>query len=249
MNELVLVSKQGNVGILTVNNPPVNALSPGVPEGIAAGVEAFAQDDSVQAIVLIGGGKTFIAGADIKEFGKLTSSGDRRRGPGLNSVLNRIEASRETRDRRHPRHSPGRRPSKLPWLVTTGVGVSTAQVGQPEVKLGIIQGAGGTQRLPRLPAFESRRDVRAGRSHQRVPGTQIRHPRRNRGRRSAFWRRSIRRNQSWFPALANLAIFPGNSETRNIMKWYSPALATLLANAPATCSAPQAAIHAVEAGY
>src|ERR1700738_2751968 len=93
MNELVERSKHGEIGVLTINNPPVNALSPGVPEGIAGGVEAFEKDSSVQAIVLIGGGRTFIAGADIKEFGKITSGGDRKRGPGLNAVLDRIEAS------------------------------------------------------------------------------------------------------------------------------------------------------------
>ena len=61
--------------------PPVNALSPGVPEGILEGVKQFGEDDSVGAIVLIGGGRTFSAGADIKEFGKITS-GQKRRGAG-----------------------------------------------------------------------------------------------------------------------------------------------------------------------
>ena len=93
MNELVQTSKQGEIGILTVNNPPVNALSPGVPEGIAAGIEEFEKDPSVKAIVLIGGGRTFIAGADIKEFGKITAGGDRKRGPGLTAVPDRIDAS------------------------------------------------------------------------------------------------------------------------------------------------------------
>src|SRR5579883_2677318 len=93
MSELVQTSKNGEIGILTVNNPPVNALSPGVPEGILAGIEQFEKDDTVKAIVLIGGGRTFIAGADIREFGKITSGGDQKRGPGLNEVLNRIEAS------------------------------------------------------------------------------------------------------------------------------------------------------------
>jgi 3-hydroxyacyl-CoA dehydrogenase len=64
---LVTVTREGDVGALTVNNPPVNALSPGVPEGLVAGVEALRQDAAVRAIVLIGGGRTFVAGADIKE--------------------------------------------------------------------------------------------------------------------------------------------------------------------------------------
>src|ERR1700738_873505 len=71
MSELVETSKHGEIGVLTVKNPPVNALSPGVPEGIAAGVEAFEKDPSVQAIVLIGGGRTFIAGAELKGVGKM----------------------------------------------------------------------------------------------------------------------------------------------------------------------------------
>jgi len=93
MNELVITSKDGEIGILTVNNPPVNALSPGVPEGIIAGIETFEKDDAVKAIVLIGGGRTFIAGADIREFGKITSGGDRKRGPGFVSILERMENS------------------------------------------------------------------------------------------------------------------------------------------------------------
>jgi len=68
MSNLVRLSVDGGVGVITVDNPPVNALSPGVPEGILAGVGQFGDDDSVDAIVLIGGGRTFIAGADITEL-------------------------------------------------------------------------------------------------------------------------------------------------------------------------------------
>ena len=149
MNELVESSKQGEIGILTVNNPPVNALSPGVPEGIAAGIEDFEKDPQVKAIVLIGGGRTFIAGADIKEFGKITSGGDRKRGPGLTAVLDRIESS--TKPVIAALHG-----TALGGGLETAMGchyrvaVASAQVGQPEVKLGIIPGAAGTQRLPRL---------------------------------------------------------------------------------------------------
>ena len=90
MNELVTVTRDGDVGILTVNNPPVNALSPGVPEGIVAGVEAFQKDATIRAIVLTGGGRTFIAGADIKEFGKITS-GQKREDIGLQHLLRTLE--------------------------------------------------------------------------------------------------------------------------------------------------------------
>ena len=92
MSDLVLYSTYGGVAILSVNNPPVNALSPGVPEGILEGLTAAAQDDSIAAVVLIGGGRSFIAGADIKEFGKITS-GEKKRGVGLAPLLSALEDS------------------------------------------------------------------------------------------------------------------------------------------------------------
>src|ERR1700738_2300037 len=148
MNELVERSKHGEIGVLTINNPPVNALSPGVPEGIAGGVEAFEKDSSVKAVVLIGGGRTFIAGADIKEFGKITS-GQKKAEIGLNTTLQAIE------DYPKPIVCAIHGTAFGGGLETAmachyRVAVPSAQVGQPEVKLGLIPGAGGTQRLPRL---------------------------------------------------------------------------------------------------
>lgn len=149
MNELVLTSKDGEIGILTVNNPPVNALSPGVPEGIIAGIETFEKDDAVKAMVLIGGGRTFIAGADIREFGKITSGGDRKRGPGFVSILDRMEnSSKPIVAAIHGTALGGGLETAMACHYR--VVVPSAQVGQPEVKLGIIPGAAGTQRLPRL---------------------------------------------------------------------------------------------------
>ena len=81
----VLRSTQGRIGILTVNNPPVNALAAAVRDGIKSGVEAFGADPNIDAIVLIGGGRTFIAGADIREFGKPPS------GANLNDVIATME--------------------------------------------------------------------------------------------------------------------------------------------------------------
>ena len=68
MSELVTLTRDGEVAVITVNNPPVNALSPGVPEGIAKAIAEVAADDSIKGAVMIGAGQTFIAGADIKEF-------------------------------------------------------------------------------------------------------------------------------------------------------------------------------------
>ncbi len=147
MSELVKVSHQEDIVVITVDNPPVNALSPGVPEGIENAIGALSSDTSIRAIVLIGAGQTFIAGADIREFAKIVS-GER---PRL-TLLPFLQAIED---------------SPKPVIVAIhgtafGGGLETAlachyrviapaaQVGQPEVKLGLIPGAGGTQRLPRL---------------------------------------------------------------------------------------------------
>lgn len=149
VNGLVLSSKDGEIGIITVNNPPVNALSPGVPEGIIDAIEQFEKDETVKAIVLIGRGRTFIAGADIREFGKLSSENDRERSPGFGWILNRIEhSSKPVIAAIHGTALGGGLETAMACHYR--VAVPAAQLGQPEVKLGLIPGAGGTQRLPRL---------------------------------------------------------------------------------------------------
>lgn len=147
MNDLVLLRVDGDIGIITVNNPPVNALSPGVPEGLAEGVVNFSADPAVRAIVVIGGGRTFIAGADIKEFGKITSG--QVAGVSLGGILDQIEASEKPVVMAlHGTALGGGLETAMAGHYR--VAVEPAQVGQPEVKLGIIPGAAGTQRLPRL---------------------------------------------------------------------------------------------------
>jgi 3-hydroxyacyl-CoA dehydrogenase len=148
MSDLVQLTRDNGIAIITINNPPVNALSPGVPEGIAAAIEQIDKDDSVKAAVLIGGGKTFVAGADIKEFGKITS-GKPGAGIELTAFLLKIE------DCRKPvvmaiHGSAFGGGLELAMSGHYRVAVPGAQVGQPEVKLGLIPGAAGTQRLPRL---------------------------------------------------------------------------------------------------
>jgi len=147
MSDLVQLTKDNEIAIVTINNPPVNALSPGVPEGIAAAIDQIAQDESVKAAVLIGGGKTFVAGADIKEFGKITSG--KSGGFELPSLLLKIEDSRKPVVMAiHGTAFGGG--LELAMSGHYRVAATSAQVGQPEVKLGIIPGAAGTQRLPRL---------------------------------------------------------------------------------------------------
>ncbi len=147
MSELIVLSKQNGVGVITVNNPPVNALSPGVPEGISQGLKAFAADDEVKAIVLIGGGRTFIAGADIKEFGKITS-GQKRESSLLPLMLAMEDSAKPVVVAIHGTAFGGGLEVAMGGHFR--VASPSAQVGQPEVKLGIIPGAAGTQRLPRM---------------------------------------------------------------------------------------------------
>jgi 3-hydroxyacyl-CoA dehydrogenase len=148
MTDLVQLTTDNDIAIITINNPPVNALSPGVPEGISEALDRISKDDSVKAAVLIGGGRTFVAGADIKEFGKMTSSG-KSRGAGLTPFLLKMEDS--TKPVIVAIHGTAFGGGlELAMAGHYRVAVSSAQVGQPEVKLGLIPGAAGTQRLPRL---------------------------------------------------------------------------------------------------
>jgi 3-hydroxyacyl-CoA dehydrogenase len=148
MSDLVQLTRDGEIAIITIQNPPVNALSPGVPEGIVASIESIAGDDSVKAAVLIGANKRFIAGADIKEFGKITSGG-KRTSIGLNEVLEKVENCSKPVIAAIEGHAFGGG-LETAMACHYRVAAPSAQVGQPECKLGIIPGAGGTQRLPRL---------------------------------------------------------------------------------------------------
>lgn len=148
MNELVNLTFDGDIGVITVNNPPVNALSPGVPEGIEAALLACCANPSVKAIILIGGGRTFIAGADIKQFAKLATgvkgidAAMRAMFPALDNCSKPVIAAI------HGTALGGGLETAL--CCHYRVAVPSSQVGQPEVKLGLIPGAGATQRLPRL---------------------------------------------------------------------------------------------------
>jgi len=145
-SSLVRISKDDDVAVITIENPPVNALSPGVPEGIGAAIDEMNSDPAIKVAVVIGGGRTFVAGADIKEFGKMTSGGPRR---SLLPLLLHIEDS--TKPVVMAIHGTAFGGGlELAMAGHYRVASPTAQVGQPEVKLGIIPGAAGTQRLPRL---------------------------------------------------------------------------------------------------
>jgi 3-hydroxyacyl-CoA dehydrogenase len=160
MSDLVQLTKDDGIAIITINNPPVNALSPGVPEGISESIEQIGSDNTIRAAVLIGGGRTFVAGADIKEFGKITS-GKSQRGAGLLPLLLRIEdCPKPIVMAIHGTAFGGG--LELAMAGHYRVAAPGAQVGQPEVKLGIIPGAGGTQRLPRLVGVAKAVEMCAG---------------------------------------------------------------------------------------
>jgi 3-hydroxyacyl-CoA dehydrogenase len=148
MTNLVKCSTQDGIGVITVDNPPVNALSPGVPEGILAAVQAAQADDSIQALVLIGAGRTFIAGADIREFGKITSGQRKDRFSLVEVMLAMEDSTKPVICALHGTAFGGG--LEVAMGAHYRVAVPAAQVGQPEVKLGLIPGAAGTQRLPRL---------------------------------------------------------------------------------------------------
>ncbi|HEY2015397.1 MAG TPA: 3-hydroxyacyl-CoA dehydrogenase NAD-binding domain-containing protein [Bryobacteraceae bacterium] len=147
MSELVSLSRDGDVAIVTISNPPVNALSPGVPEGIRHAIAMAASDPAVAAIVVIGAGRTFIAGADIREFGKVVS-GERPRIALLPTLLEIEDCPKPVVMAIHGTAFGGG--MEVAMAGHYRVLTPSAQVGQPEVKLGIIPGAAGTQRLPRL---------------------------------------------------------------------------------------------------
>src|ERR1700693_4587018 len=147
MSDLVQLTKQNDIAVITINNPPVNALSPGVPEGISEALDQIEKDDTVKAAILIGGGRTFVAGADIKEFGKVTAG--KKRGAGLLPLLLKIEdSSKPIIVAIHGTAFGGG--LELAMAGHFRVTVSSAQVGQPEVTLDITPGAAVTQRPPRL---------------------------------------------------------------------------------------------------
>jgi 3-hydroxyacyl-CoA dehydrogenase len=147
MNELVHLTRHDSVAVITVDNPPVNALSPGVPEGIISALNRAAEDPEVQSVVVTGGGRTFIAGADINELQKAAEG--RGTGPDLHSLLAQIEdCSKPVVMAIHGTCLGGG--LEVAMAAHYRVAAPDASLGAPEVNLGIIPGAEGTQRLPRI---------------------------------------------------------------------------------------------------
>ena len=154
MADGVTLTRDDNIGIITLDNPPVNGLSFAVRRGLADQVEAALSDDTIEAIVVTGAGKMFCGGADIRQFGQTPPAN----AANLPAVINRIEdSSKPVVAAIHGVAAGGGLEVGLGChyrLASTGT-----RLGLPEVTLGFVPGAGGTQRLPRLIGVQNALDV------------------------------------------------------------------------------------------
>jgi 3-hydroxyacyl-CoA dehydrogenase len=152
MSNVATYSVDGGIGVITIDSPPVNALGIKVRCGLDEGFRKFAADPAVQAIVLICGGRTFFVGADITEFGKPIQE------PNLLAVFKIIEdGPKPVIAAIHGSALGGG--LELALICHYRVAVPSAQLGLPEVNLGLLPGAGGTQRLPRIVGVEAALDL------------------------------------------------------------------------------------------
>ncbi|WOB07566.1 3-hydroxyacyl-CoA dehydrogenase NAD-binding domain-containing protein [Piscinibacter gummiphilus] len=149
---------EGDIGILTIDYPPVNALSQATRQGIVSGMQAAAANPDVKAVVLICAGRTFLAGADITEFGKPPKA------PSLREAQDLIEnSSKPVIAAIHGTALGGG--LEVAMCCHYRVGVESAKCGLPEVLIGVLPGAGGTQRLPRLVGVEKGLDMIVNGTH------------------------------------------------------------------------------------
>ena len=163
INDVTTIEKDGNISIITLNSPPVNALSAPVREGLHKGITEARNDGESEAIIIICEGRTFIAGADISEFGQ------EPKGPSLFEVQEFIEDSNKPVIAAIHGTALG---GGLEVALTCHyrIAVPSAKCGLPEVNLGLLPGAGGTQRLPRVVGVE--KALQMVTSGQHVPAKQ-----------------------------------------------------------------------------
>ena len=162
INAVTDYTLEGDVGVITLNSPPVNALSAAVRDGIADGMAKAFADPGAKAVVLICEGRTFIAGADITEFG------GERKGADLLKVMQDMEnAPKPVIAAIHGTALGGGLETALSCHYR--VAVPSARCGLPEVALGLLPGAGGTQRLPRIVGVEKALEMMTSGSHVPAP--------------------------------------------------------------------------------
>src|SRR6185312_6653675 len=160
---LVRLEREGDIGVIVVDNPPVNALSPGVPDGIIAALTEAEADPAIRALVLIGAGRSFIAGADIRQFGK----GRPRPKLGTRTYDVMDRATKPIVAAIHGYALGGGLENAMGCHYR--VAVASAKVGLPEVLIGILPGGGGTQRLPRLVGAQTALDMIVSGRHVPAP--------------------------------------------------------------------------------
>ncbi|MFT5208972.1 MAG: 3-hydroxyacyl-CoA dehydrogenase [Flavobacterium sp.] len=153
MKGTVHYEKRGEIALLSIDNPPVNPLSSGVRQGLYDGVTSALDDDSVKAIVVTGMHRAFIAGADISEFGAAATAG-----VGLGDAIKKMEQSTKPIIAAINGTAFGGG-LEVALCCDYRIASPKAPVGLPEVKLGLLPGAGGTQRLPRLIGVEAAIDA------------------------------------------------------------------------------------------
>lgn len=159
----VTYHRDGTIGVITIENPPVNALSQAVRAGLMQAADAFAADAGAEAAVILCAGRTWVAGADISEFGKPPAE------PFLPDVINRIEAlEKPVVAALHGTALGGG--LELALGAHARIAAPDTRMGLPEVTLGLIPGAGGTQRLPRLIRLDPA--LQAITSARQIPATE-----------------------------------------------------------------------------
>ncbi|RYE38918.1 MAG: 3-hydroxyacyl-CoA dehydrogenase, partial [Hyphomicrobiales bacterium] len=147
INSVIDLANDGNIAVITVNSPPVNALSQNVREGLNEGLQKAYADSSVQAIMVICDGRTFIAGADIREFGRP------RKPPGLKDFQGLLDnAPKPVVAAIHGTALGGG--LEFAMMCHYRIAVPSARCGLPEVNIGILPGGCGTQALPRIVGVE-----------------------------------------------------------------------------------------------
>jgi len=149
MSDVIKFEKKGSVGIITIDNPPANAMSFAAKKGVSDYLNSCMTDDQYEAIIITGEGRIFVAGADISEFGKDTPAGV----PELEDVIQNIENSDKPVVAAFNGMALGGG-MELAMACHYRLATPAVKVGQPEVNLGFIPGGGGTQRLPRLVGVE-----------------------------------------------------------------------------------------------
>jgi 3-hydroxyacyl-CoA dehydrogenase len=152
INAVTDLTREGDIAVVTINSPPVNALSADVRDGLRDGVRQAAADSAAKAIVVICAGRTFIAGADIAEFGK----------PPKGATLPELQSALEGAPKPVIAAIHGTALGggfEMALMCHYRVAVPSAKCGLPEIKLGLIPGGGGTQRLPRLSGVENAAEI------------------------------------------------------------------------------------------